>query len=79
MSWLQSGHYVVNVFHLVGGFSIYKIAQRTWLRTLPLGLAAAAVAYSLHSCLSLCGPMDYSLPGSSVHGTEEELKVLDFA
>ena len=22
----------------------------------------------LHSCLSLCDPMDYSLPGSSVHG-----------
>ena len=21
-----------------------------------------------HSCLTLCDPMDYSLPGSSVHG-----------
>ena len=25
-------------------------------------------AKSLQSCLTLCDPMDYSLPGSSVHG-----------
>ena len=25
-------------------------------------------AQSLQSCLTLCDPMDYSLPGSSVHG-----------
>ena len=25
-------------------------------------------AQSLQSCLTLCNPMDYSLPGSSVHG-----------
>ena len=23
------------------------------------------------SCLTLCGPMDYSLPGSSVHGISQ--------
>ena len=26
------------------------------------------VVQSLKSCLTLCNPMDYSLPGSSVHG-----------
>ena len=30
---------------------------------------AAASAKSLQSCLTLCDPMDCSLPGSSVHGT----------
>ena len=29
---------------------------------------AAAAAKSLQSCLTLCDPMDYSLPGSCVHG-----------
>ena len=30
--------------------------------------SAAAAAKSLQSCLTLCDPMDCSLPGSSVHG-----------
>ena len=30
--------------------------------------AVAAAAYSLQLCLTLCSPMAYSLPGSSVHG-----------
>ena len=30
--------------------------------------AAAAAAKSLHSCPTLCDPMDCSPPGSSVHG-----------
>ena len=29
---------------------------------------AAAAAESLQLCLTLCDPMDYSLPGSSVQG-----------
>ena len=34
------------------------------------GHAAAAVAAKLlHSCPTLCDPIDGSLPGSSVHGT----------
>ena len=31
-------------------------------------VSAAATAKSLQSCLTLCDPMDCSLPGSSVHG-----------
>ena len=30
--------------------------------------AAAIAAKSLQSCLTLCNPMDCSLPGSSIHG-----------
>ena len=30
--------------------------------------AATAAAKSLQSCLTLCDPMDCSLPGFSVHG-----------
>ena len=33
-----------------------------------LGPAAPAAAVSLQSCLTLCNPMDCSLPGSSIHG-----------
>ena len=29
---------------------------------------AAAAAKSPQSCRTLCDPMDYSLPGSSIHG-----------
>ena len=38
MSWLQSAHHVVNFFHLVGGFGIYKTAHRIWLRILSIAL-----------------------------------------
>ena len=32
------GHYVVNVFHLMGGFSICKTAHRIWPRILFIAL-----------------------------------------
>ena len=35
-------------------------------------------AKSLHLCLTLCNPMDYSLPGSSVHGILQK-RVLEWA
>ena len=36
MSWLQSGHHVVNFPG--GGFSVYKTARRIWLRVLSIAL-----------------------------------------
>ena len=36
-SWLQSGHHTVNFSYLVG-VSIYKTAQRLWLRILSIAL-----------------------------------------
>ena len=33
------------------------------------GLLFKTVTLCAQSCLTLCNPMDYSLPGSSVHGT----------
>ena len=36
--------------------------------TLKTSLGAAAAAKLLQSCLTLSDPMDWSLPGSSVHG-----------
>ena len=35
---------------------------------LPNLCSAAAAAKSLQSCPTLCDPVDYSLPGFSVHG-----------
>ena len=52
MSWIQSGHYVVNFLHLVG----VSVS------------AAAAAAKSLQSCPTLCDPTDGRPLGSSVPG-----------
>ena len=41
-------------------------------------LPAAAAAKSLQSCLTLCNPMDCSLPGSSIHGIVQA-RVLEWA
>ena len=47
-------------------------AERPLLSGVPprpgLGAWAALLAKSLHSCPTLCDPMDYNLPGSSVRG-----------
>ena len=40
--------------------------------------AAAAAAKSLQSCPTLHDPMDYSLPGSSIHGILQA-RVLEWA
>ena len=40
--------------------------------------AAAAAAASLQSCPTLHDPMDYSLPGSSIHGILQA-RVLEWA
>ena len=52
MSWIQSGHYVVNFLHLVG----VSVS------------AAAAAAKPLQSCPTLCDPTVGSPPGSPVPG-----------
>ena len=36
LSWLQSGHHVTNLVTPGGVFSIYKTAQRMWLRILSI-------------------------------------------
>ena len=38
------------------------------IKNLPV-LRVLVVVLVSHSCLTLCNPTDYSLPGSSVHGT----------
>ena len=49
--------------------------QHTWVQSLswedPLqeGMVAAVAAKSVQSCLTLCDPTDYTLPGASVRGT----------
>ena len=37
------------------------------------------VCLHVQSCLTLCDPMDWSLPGSSVHGTLQARKLEQFA
>ena len=41
------------------------IQRKLWLH---VNFATAAAAKSLQSCLTLCDPIDSSLPGSSIHG-----------
>ena len=38
-------------------------------------LQSTRVCYMLQSCLTLCDPIDYSLPGSSVHGILQARKL----
>ena len=42
----------------------------------PYNPAAAAAAKSLQSCLTLCDPIDYSLPGSPIHGILQPTRLL---
>ena len=49
----------------------FTVQQESWKSSQKIfwhGLAAAAAAKSLQSCLTLCDPMDCSLPASSIHG-----------
>ena len=39
-----------------------------FLSTVPPGKPPCVYVKSLESCLTLCDPMDYSPPGSSLHG-----------
>ena len=39
-----------------------------FLSTVPPGKPPCVCVKSLESCLTLCDPMDYSPPGSSLHG-----------
>ena len=59
------GQYAVNFFHSVG-VSYPQNSLSIWLR-IWLYIAAAA-AKSLQWCLTLCDPMDCSLPSFSIHG-----------
>ena len=48
---------------LMGAVSVWKGE-----RTLEMDSGVCVHAESLQSCLTLCDPMDWSLPGSSLHG-----------
>ena len=50
-----------SICHVRFGLSIH-LSMDTWVAS------AATAAKSLQSCLTLCDPMDCSLPGFSVHG-----------
>ena len=61
-------HVFLDLF-LVGcaqqSWSTYELSQRAW------ALASGSLKSEsevVQSCLTLCGPMDYSLPGHSIHG-----------
>ena len=63
---------------MFGNFSSFKTPFLGWISIpnsfvslfifCPAAAAAAAAAKSLQSCPTLCNPMDFSLPDSSVHG-----------
>ena len=61
--------------HSISGVLIGKRVPRRLIRSLgetsPHRTHACLCAKLLQSCLTLCNPMDYSLPGSSVHGVSQ--------
>ena len=48
--------------------SVTLIQSNQHIKMAYLGVAYSACAKSLHLCLTLCDPMDYSLPSSSTYG-----------
>ena len=46
----------------------YVMTQDNWILISAIQLHACLCVRSLQLCLSLCDPMDSSLPGSSAHG-----------
>ena len=66
-SYHKENNIVMVGSHLQG----QELTAQGWWRATQLKVAAtaaAAAAKSLQSCLTLCDPMDCSLPGFSIHG-----------
>ena len=60
-----------SVVHFYSGCSVAGSAGSTWEQALDgpdFETWSASCAQLLQSCPTLCDPMDYRLPGSSVHG-----------
>ena len=63
MSWLQSGHQVVNFF--TWGFSIYKTVHRIWLKILSIAHEGSMGPSGSDGKMSACNAGDLGLiPGS---------------
>ena len=69
LNWTEPNpQYIINLF-----FQIYfEIIPQTQSHESCDFTYVCVHAKSLQSCLTLCNPMDYSLPGSSVHGILQE-------
>ena len=59
---------LINEYSKVAGYKINEQKSHSFLYT---AAAAAAAAKSRQTCPILSGPMDCSLPGSSVHGISQ--------
>ena len=68
-SWfLNSAGLRAHTLHVVENLSINLYLQFHIFRFNQLQISQYACTKSLQSCPTLCDPMDYSSPGSSVHG-----------
>ena len=58
------------MFKILFSFSFFYLWYSYHMYVIPSQLfhSPCTCAKSLYSCLTLCDPMDYNLPGSSVHG-----------
>ena len=69
LSWMQSKGSQQTYWQAVLNTEFgARIMKSQYPSSGPKSHAAAAAAKSLQSCLTLCDPMDCSLPGSSIHG-----------
>ena len=61
----------INFFCLSHSACDIQLQQHEWTKTIgnfTLLTSCMSVSLVTHLCLTLCDPMDWSLPGSSVHG-----------
>ena len=70
-----------NIFTCIIWDEVFLVEILSDFRELSLCLCIIYMCVCLHvqSCLTLCDPMDWSLPGSSVHGTLQARKLEQFA
>ena len=80
-SQLQSLYLHHNTFICIIWDEVFLVEILSDFRELSFCLCIFYMCVCLHvqSCLTLCDPMDCSLPGSSVHGTLQARKLEQFA
>ena len=74
--WTRLRNYLIDSKDHLPDSKFFASKHNTWAKvTVCLGNRARTCLLSLQSCLTLCDPMDYSPPSSSIHGILQAKKL----
>ena len=74
--WTRLRNYLIDSKDHLPDSKFFASKHNTWAKvTVCLGNRAHTCLLSLQSCLTLCDPMDYSPPSSSIHGILQAKKL----